>query len=93
MFYYNTFCLWKHHVNLLLHLRGVSTNKKYYMFYRHAKLQRTYVLLAWFNTVFFGLVQFIFVCVRNFDVISCFSSSYKEKTYVLYFIKYTKIEN
>ena len=43
----NTFCLWKHHLNLLLHavinLRGVSTNKKYCMFYRHAILQRTFI--------------------------------------------------
>ena len=31
---YNTFCLWKHHVNkfAVIHLRGVSTNKKYYNF-------------------------------------------------------------
>jgi hypothetical protein len=36
---YNTFCLWKHHVNLLLqnirsviNLRGVSTDKKYNLF-------------------------------------------------------------
>ena len=27
----------------VINLRGVSTNKKYYMFYRHANLQRTYV--------------------------------------------------
>jgi hypothetical protein len=43
----NTFCLWKHHLNLLLHavinLRGVSTNKKYCMFYRHVILQRTFL--------------------------------------------------
>ena len=25
----------------VINLRGVSTNKKYYMFYRHANLQRT----------------------------------------------------
>jgi hypothetical protein len=25
---YNTFCLWKHHVNAVINLRGVSTNKK-----------------------------------------------------------------
>jgi hypothetical protein len=27
----------------VINLCGVSTNKKYYMFYRHANLQRTYV--------------------------------------------------
>jgi hypothetical protein len=26
---YDTFRLWKHHVNALINLRGVSTNKKY----------------------------------------------------------------
>ena len=26
----------------VINLRGISTNKKYYMFYRHANLQRTY---------------------------------------------------
>jgi hypothetical protein len=26
----------------VINLRGVSTNKKYYMFYRHANLQRIY---------------------------------------------------
>jgi hypothetical protein len=27
----------------VINLRGVSTNKKYHMFYRHAILQRTYI--------------------------------------------------
>ena len=26
---YDTFRLWKHHVNAVINLRGVSTNKKY----------------------------------------------------------------
>ena len=51
---YNTFCLWKHHVNLLLqsfrsvysfaviNLRSLSTKRRYYVFYRHAIIQRTY---------------------------------------------------
>jgi hypothetical protein len=26
----------------ITNLRGVSTNKNYYMFYRHANIQRTY---------------------------------------------------
>ena len=30
-------------ITAVINLRDVSTNKRYYMFYRHAILQRTYI--------------------------------------------------
>ena len=51
-----------HIVKVVINLRGVSTNKKYYMFYRHAILQRTCLKLFSYhnqndaNEIHFGLL-------------------------------------
>jgi hypothetical protein len=42
--YFTLFCLWKHHVNVLLQslFTWCFHKQNYYMFYRHANIQRTY---------------------------------------------------
>ena len=56
-------CMKFHHIaKVVINLRGVSTNKKYYMFYRHAILQRTCLKLFSYhdqndaNEIHFGLL-------------------------------------